>query len=210
MLTSYCGPRWFRSCCHIHVASIQKVVVLWVGLVHPIHTHSSPKCVPDFGQIWAIVRRVWTVLGDNMVVQDGQNHVATSMLYPYNILVSLWWCGLASNTLDIPIPSLSTVAQIWAQESGLLPSGSRVCWPDIVVIYVPGHVNISMLHQYKAFYKLMVLWNRLLHPLHTHSSPEYVPDFGQIWVIVGRVETTVKYHQVSYQYSSCPTFLILG
>ena len=96
------------------------------------------------------------------------------LLCPYCIhiifFVGLWWYGLANkNTLDTPIPSLSTVAQIWAQESGLLPGRCRVCWAAIVVIDGPGHVDMSILYPYKVFCNLAVLWTRLVHPLHNHS-----------------------------------------
>jgi len=118
----------------------------------------------------------WRLCWAAMMVQDGQGHVSTSMLYLYNLLVSLWRYGLAWNTLNTHIPSLSTVSQIWAQESGLLPGRCRVYWPDIVVLDGPGHVAMSMLHQCKVSCNLVVLWTRLVYPLHTHYSPKCVPN----------------------------------
>ena len=59
----------------------------------------------------------------------------------------------------------------------------------MMVLDDPRHVPISMLHPYRVFCKLAVLWIGMLYSLHVYSSPESVPNFGQIWAIVGRVYT---------------------
>ena len=48
----------------------------------------------------------------------------------------------------------------------------------MVALDGPGNDAISILYPYNCFCKLVVLWTILLNPLHTRSSPECVPDFG--------------------------------
>ena len=139
VLTSYCGPRWSNACYHTHVEFIHKVLVLWIGLLHPIHTHSSPKCMPDFGQIWAIVGRVKTMLGGNGGPRWSGScfHIHAVSIQSSCKLMAIWF-GLKypQHTHSIPeysVPDLST--RIWAiagQVQGVLtrycgPRWSRTC-----------------------------------------------------------------------------------
>ena len=120
-------------------------------LFTPIQAPSMCMILANYRLLSEGCRLCWAA----MVVQDGQGHVATSVLHPCQVFWNLVeiWTGLPYHRCTHSISqccSWEFCTRIW-----LLPGGSIVCWPTMVVLDGPGHAPISMLHPYKVF---VILW----------------------------------------------------